>query len=168
MSSSPQIFEIANQAIIDDIKTELRLQGHYFTGALEASLTPQEIEEGNFIILTASANAYLKDLENGIPASQINLSSINYTSLANWVQVKSIWRGCSAKKALSIAFAIAKKWKKEGFELYGAIYFSKTGSVDHAIQQTFSKNDEKYFDLVDNVAIGNLDLQFNNTKTGTI
>ena len=50
-----KIFRSANDEIINDIKKELRLQGHYFTGALEASLIDKEIEENGGITLTAEA-----------------------------------------------------------------------------------------------------------------
>lgn len=168
MPANTQIFKPANDAIIADIKTELRLQGHYFTGALEASLMDKEIEEAGVIILTAEALGYLEDLEHGIPSSGINFNNIDFDKLADWVRIKSAWRGCSPKAALKIAWAIAKKWRKEGFELAGAIPYSKTGRVDSAVQETFAKNDDKYFGMIDNVAIGSLDDSFNQIKSGTI
>lgn len=168
MPTNTSIFEPANRAIIDDIKKELRLQGHFFTGALEASLLEKRIAENGGVVLTAEALGYLEDLEHGIPASQINFNKINFHNLAEWVRIKSIWRGCSEKKALSIAFAIAKKWKREGFELEGARFFSKTGIVDRAVAETFDKNQPKYIGMIDTAAIGSLDNIFNEVKSGTV
>lgn len=168
MPTNTQIFHPANDAIIADIKNELRLQGHYFTGALEASLVDREIEEAGSIVLTAQALGYLEDLEYGILPGLIDINHVDYNKLAEWVMIKSRWRGCSQKAALGIAVALAKRWKKEGFELPGALAYTKTGKVDHAVQDTFEKNDDKYFGMIDSAAIGSLDESFNEIKSGMI
>lgn len=168
MPANTNIFEPANKAIVDDIKKELRLQGHRFSGALESSLRERQVAENGGVTLTAPALGYLEDLEHGIDGGLIDFNKINFTFLATWVRVKSIWRGCSPKVALKIAFAIAKKWKREGFELEGAKFFSETGKVDEAVSETFEKNQPKFIGLVDEAAIGSLDNIFHEVKGGTI
>lgn len=168
MATNANIFSPANLAIINDIKKELRLQGHHFKGALEASLRSREIAEAGGITLTAESLGYLEDLEKGIHPSNIDLGKIDYNQLAEWVRIKSIWRGCSPKQALKIAFAIAKKWTKEGFELEGAKAFSQTGIVDKAVFETFNKNQDRYVGMIDTEAIGSLDNSFSSIKSGTV
>ncbi len=163
-----KIFDLANKAIVEDIKTELRLQGHHFTGALEASIQDRIIEDNGSLVLTAEALSYLEDLEKGIPANEIPNRTIDLPGLASWVRIKSIWRGCSEKQSFKIALTIIKKWKKEGFELEGAKFFSSTGKVDRAVSETFEKNQDEYFTMIDQAAIGRLDDIFSSIKSGTI
>lgn len=168
MANNPTIFEPANRSIVDDIKKELRLQGHRFTGTLEASFRPYEVNESGGVTLTSEALPYLQDLEQGIPASQIVNKRTNVTFLATWVRVKSIWKGCTVKESFNIAYAIINKWKKEGFELEGAKLYSETGRVNKAVSEAFDKNQPKIIGLLDTAAIGSLDNIFHEVKSGTV
>lgn len=165
MPTSPKIFQKVNQAIIDDIKSELRLQGHYLTGALEASLQPREELEGNDIILTAQALGYLESLEKGIPASQIKMDTSSIAEMTKYVTLRMGYRGNYATK---VAISILKKQIKEGNPTDNSYNFSKTGERKFAVEDTFYNNQPRYTGMMDDVAYGGLDDQFNKVKSGTI
>jgi len=165
METNPSIFEPANRLIVEDIRTELRLQGHYLTGALEASIHDEEIHENGGITLTASALEYLEDLETGIAAPQIELSSSRLTEMTRYVELRMGYHG---KKATSVAYAIIKKQQKEGMPTHGSYAFSKTGFRTEVMEQTFDKNQPKFVNLIDTAAFNSLDNIFNQVKSGTI
>lgn len=165
MQTDPSIFEQANHSIIEDIRTELRLQGHYLTGALEASLHDEEIAENGGVTLTASALGYLEDLETGIPASQIDLSSSRIEAMTRYVELRMGYHG---KKAVSVAYAIIKKQQKEGMPTHGSYAFSQTGFRTEVMEQTFEKNQPKYVSEIDEATFNSLDNIFNQVKSGTI
>lgn len=165
MPANPQIFEPVNKSIIEDIKTELRLQGHYLTGALEASLHDEEIEENGGITLTASAFGYLEDLEKGILAPFIVINAATVAEMTRYVELRMGYHG---KLATSVAYAILKKQQKEGNPTSGSYNFSKTGFRKEAVEQTFEKNQPKYIEGIDAAAFNSLDEIFNQVKSGTI
>lgn len=165
MSAETKMFHPANDAIIADIKKELRLQGHYLTGALEASLVDREIEEAGGITLTAEALGYLEDLEKGIDASLIDINSKSLAEMTRYVELRMGYRGSYAQK---VAYAILRKQQKEGNPTTGSYAFTKTGERTKAVTETFEKNDNKYFGMIDSAAVGSLDESFNEIKSGTI
>lgn len=165
MPSNTAIFHPANQAIIDDIKKELRLQGHYLTGALEASLNAREIAEDGSVILTASALRYLEDLEEGIPASEIGMDTKSINEMTKYVNLRM---GYTGKYAIKVALAILRKQQKEGNPTQASYEYSKTGERTDAVKETFRQNQPRYVDLIDKPAIGGLDNDFNKIKSGTI
>ena len=149
----------ANKAIIEDIKRELRLQGHYLTGALEASLHAKEITEGDIIHLTAEA------AEKGVPANHIEISSATLAAMTKYVQLRMGYQG---RKASQVAYRILQKQQEEGMPTKASYQYSKTGDRLDAVDDTFRKNDTRYFDLIDQVTFGGLDTEFATIKTGTI
>lgn len=164
MATSTSIFETANRQIIDDIKKELRLQGHYLTGALEASLLEREIAENGGVTLTAEALGYLEDLEKGIAGENINIAA----RMNDMVRYVNLRLGYFGKKAQQVAFLILRKQRQEGMPTSGSYAFTKTGFRKEAVEQTFEHNQPKYVDLIDTAAIGALDNIFSEIKSGTI
>lgn len=162
MADSTQIFHPANQAIIDDIKKELRLQGHYLTGALESSLTPKEINENGGVTLTASALGYLEDLEKGISPNNISATVEEMTRYVN------LRMGYTGKYAIKVAIAILKKQRKEGSPTKASYEFTKTGERKFAVEDTFYNNQPRYVNMLDDATIGSLDNSFTQIKSGTI
>ena len=96
MPDNKKIFEPANNAINADIKAELRAQGHYLTGALEASLKSREIDESGNIVLTAEALGYIKDLETGLNPDQLDMSNSRLQELTRYVELRMGYRGSKA------------------------------------------------------------------------
>jgi hypothetical protein len=161
-SNFPQV----NHAIAEDIKKELRLQGHYLTGTLENSITEIITTGENGLTLAASAAGYIESLEHPTPASQINLTTAEYRGLIKWVMLRGL--ATSEGPASRIASAIVAKWKKEGRPTEGSKEFSKTGKRIEAIADTFQKNDSRYTGMIDKEVIGGLDDEFNTIKSGTV
>lgn len=165
MATNPNIFNPANKVIAEDIKTELRLQGHYLTGALEASLHEKEIHENGGITLTAQALEYIEDLEKGIPGFRIGLDDKSISEMTRYVQLRLGYQG---KKAIKVAIAILKKQQKEGNPTKGSYAFTQTGFRTEAVSDTFDKHQAKYIAMIDEPAIGSLDNIFHEIKSGTI
>jgi hypothetical protein len=146
-----------NFQIVEDIKKELRLQGHYLTGALENSMEPrQSITE-----LEAFAYAYLQELEQGVPASEIpalNKGSQEFINLVKWVKLRGLNDG--RLSADSIAEAIWRKWQRKGKPLESSKEFSKTGEILGAVETVFKKNEADYFAQIDEEVVLTLDKNF--------
>jgi hypothetical protein len=166
LPTNPTIFAPANRAITDDIKKELRLQGHYLTGALEASLLEKEISESGGVTLTASALEYLEDLENFTQPENIKLSRAGFEDLKGWVLLRGMTTSTSV--AEKIAFAILRKWKKEGRPTAASTAFSKTGQRTKAVEIAFEKNESNYFEMIDDTVLATLDNIFHEVKSGTL
>lgn len=147
-----------NYQIVEDIKKELRLQGHFATGALEESFEPkQSINE-----LEAFAYAYLQELEEGVEASEIpalNKRSNEFLNLVKWVKLKGLESaGRNFMSAESIAEAIWRKWQKKGKPLETSKQFSKTGQITGAVEAVFKKGN--YFEQIDEEVVLTLDKNF--------
>lgn len=166
MATNTNIFEPANRAIVDDIKKELRLQGHYLTGALEASLLEKEIAENGGVTLTAEALGYLEDLENFTQPENIRLSRAGFENLKGYVLQRGMTTSTSV--AEKIAYAILAKWKKEGRPTAASARFSGTGERTKAVTLVFERNESNYFEMIDDAALGSLDNIFHEIKSGTV
>lgn len=166
MPTNTKIFHPVNRDIIEDIKKELRLQGHHLTGALEASLVEREIAEAGGISLTAQALGYLEELENYTPAENIRIGSVEFENLKGWVLLRGMAK--DTYTAGLIATAIVKKWKKEGRPTEGSRAFSDTGERTHAVETVFERNQSNYFEMIDDAALGSMDKSFHELKSGTI
>lgn len=128
-----------------DLKSELREQGHYLTGALENSIESQIVFTGDGLALEISALDYLNPVNTGVPAENIPYNSgvrsgagtsAYIQGLVNYVKKRM---GVSNdKEALGIAFAIAKKHENEGMPTAASSRFSsngrRTGALDRVIE----------------------------------
>ena len=166
MKPNSNQFAKINNEIIEDLKNELRLQGHFLTGALEQSIDGKIISENGSLILSAAAAAYLETLENYTPASQIVISQKEYMQLIGWVKLRKMAN--STDEASKIASLIVAKWKKEGRPTKDSVAYSDTGKRTHALKETFDNNEGKYTKMIDNVVISDLDKQFHQIKSGTV
>lgn len=166
-------FKKVNHEIAEDVKKMLRLQGHYLTGELERSFEELILTAENHISLIATSKKYGEYLEDGVPANKIPYnpgsgakSSKYISALQQYVKLRM---GISEdKKALSIAFAIAKKHKAEGMGTKKSIEHSSTGKRIEAIKDTFVNNDNRYGQMIDKEVVSGIDDVFNLIKSGTI
>lgn len=165
MSTNTNIFKTANQAVIEDLKKELRDQGHYLTGALEASLHAREIAEAGGVTLTAEALGYLEDLEKGLAPHQIDFSAKGIQEMTRYVELRMGFKG---KKAIKVAILILKKQAKEGNPTKNSYQYSKTGFRTEAIRDVFDNKNDRFTGLIDIAAIGSLDEPSLAIKSGTI
>lgn len=156
------LFQI-DQTIIDDIRHELALQGHYLTGALEASIKERLIHEGGAIILSAEALGYIETLENYTRPEDIKISEQEFEGLKRWVVLRGLG---STREAEGIAKAIIRKWKKEGRPTVASLQYSKTGDRTYAVNETFQKNEGKYTKMLDHGIGSILDSEARDLKEG--
>jgi hypothetical protein len=163
MSVNQSILYQIDHSIIEDIRHELALQGHYLTGALEASIKERLIHEGGAIILSAEALGYIETLEKRTPASEIRLNREEFDNLREWV----IKRGIATYETSSfVASAIVKKWKQGGRPTEASNAYSQTGKRTEAINDTFDKNAGKYVQLLDHGVGSILDSEARDLKEG--
>lgn len=142
MAFSPEIFSDINEIVSEDVKQELRLQGHYAFGELESSFKLFNLFIASSIILEAQSLGYIKELEEGVPASKINISPAEFQKIVNWVQLRGMAKGI--KDARQVAYFIIRKWKQEGKPLETSKQFSETGDILNAVKITFEAWREKY------------------------
>ena len=165
MATDTSIFKKANKAIIFDIQKELRLQGHYLTGALEASIEEREVHENGGITLTAKAAEYLRTLEEGIQPEDIVINSDKLAEMTKYVELRMGYRG---GKAMQVAYRILQKQALEGNPTNSSYKYSKTGKRTEAVSETFNKNENRYGAMVDTAVVGSLDTIFHQPQNGTI
>lgn len=162
----PQDLKKVAEMVMDDIKKELRAQGHYDTGRLEKSMTPYAAGVTNETIIQAYAADYIMELEHGVPANKIKITNTEFEELKEWVKRKI--GALSSSDATSIAAAIVAKWKKEGKPLSGSYGYSPNGEVLGAMQEAYERNEQKYTNFLDDTISDGLDKEFLKTKSGTI
>lgn len=153
-----------NYKIVADIKRELRLQGHYLTGDLERSFQEKQSNTDGQVYLEAYAYAYLQELEKGLTKDEIpafNKSSPEFANLVKWVKLRGLPdAGEFYTSAETIAEAIYRKWQRKGKPLESSKEFSQTGEILGAVSGTFNKNDDLYFNQIDEEVVKTLDLNF--------
>jgi hypothetical protein len=162
----PQDLKKLAVMVMDDIKNELRAQGHYDTGRLEQSMTPYAAGVSNETVIQAYAADYIMELEHGVPANKIKISNSEFEELKGWVRRKI--GALSSSDATSIAAAIVSKWKKEGKPLNGSVEYSPNGEVLGAMSTAYDRNEGKYINFLDDTISDGLDKEFLKTKSGTI
>ena len=157
----------AGERIAAALKNELRAQGHYDTGKLEASIRVKVTESGGDYTINVEALGYLTTLNKGQQASEIRrLNGAQLNKLAGWIQRKGGY--FTYKQALSAAGALNAKWMKEGKPLDTAAEYSltgeTTGALDNAIRDTW--REVKF--IMDEEMVNELDIQFHKVKSGKV
>lgn len=126
----------------DNLKKELRAQGHFLTGALEKSIRTQFSSTFNNTVLQTVALDYIDDLEEGIRPEHINPEDPKYLKgLTSYVQKRF---GFDAGKAAAVALRIAHKHRKEGMPTKASYEFSTTGERTFAILDSYNKNEARF------------------------
>lgn len=142
-----QALEQIADAILASMRELLALQGHNLTGALSSSLRSKiktTAQEWNIDFLGLT---YGKFVNNGVSAARIPFGkntgakkSKYIEGLINFASKKFL---VSKKEATSIAFAIARKHKREGMPSLGSFLYSKTGKRTEFIQDALKENEQK-------------------------
>lgn len=125
-----------------ELTTELTKQGHILTGSLRDSIETKSTAFAKGIILSTFFNSYGEPINTGVPGPRIpytpNSGKKNSKYIAGLVDfVKKRRIETNDKKALGVAFAIARTQKKQGQPTKGSFKFSKnkrrSGWVDFAL-----------------------------------
>lgn len=148
-----------------DLAKELRDQGHYLTGALERSIKSRQTNSGNSFVLETEANDYITDLNEGVPASQIQVDVAYVQELAAYAQKRF---GVSGGAALRAGYNIAKKHAIEGNPTKASYQYSNTGDRLHAIEDSYQKNEAEYDQQIETSLSQELDDLIDHTFTETL
>ena len=121
------LLQIGNK-INEAIKDRMKVQGHHLRGGIENSLRLEET--GNEI--TCYAAHYAEFVNNGVPAAKIPYSPGSGKKKSDYISglqeyAKARKMADTDEEALSIAFAIAKKHKKNGMPTGGSWGWSRNG-----------------------------------------
>lgn len=157
-------FDNLNDKIVRAIRRQLFLQGHYLTGALEASINPGRKRANGGVLLSAEAAGYLEKLEKGVKAEDIVINETTLAEMTRYVEKRMGYRG---RKAMGVALLILKKQQKEGSPTSGSYQYSKTGKRTEVVAETFDNNRIIFTDALDDVVYSDIDAA-NNVKTGII
>lgn len=122
----------------DELKEELRAQGHYLTGALERSIDSKFVDQGDTIAREIVANDYAETLNTGIPSSKININDAGY--IAGLTRYAEQRFGYFGEQAKTVAFQIAAKHKKEGMPTKNSYQYSENNRRTHAIDVSVENN----------------------------
>ena len=157
------ILEGAEKLINQILINESAAQGHYLTGALDASLSADIIKNGKTDTLEGTAAYYSQFVNNGFPAESASMKQfpfvVNYWKL----------RGLSDNEAKRAAAATIRIWMKQGgMPTAASARFSQTGSRTNMIQNAFigSKTEiDQYMKSALDFAVNE---KFHETKSETI
>lgn len=143
-----QFLDKIKQDLIQNSIKNIRLQGHTLTGKLEKSIEVQVIQKVDTFI-NLLAESYGIPLNTGVKASRIPYKKGSGRRSSEYIKGLQMFAKkrmrVSDKEALNIAFAIAKKHKKEGMPTRGSFRYSKNGKrtnfFDDAVNETLASVD---------------------------
>lgn len=171
------VLDKAGKLIQDEMRKQLRDQGHYLTGSLERSIVNRVVITGDATVLEGVALNYAGILDQGTTAARIPFSygvtrpkgqgagtSKYITALIQYWKL----RGLDDKEAKSAAFATAIKQKREGMPTLTSRKHAKGGVRTFFIEVAEIALGRK----VDDTVMGGIDdlieKKFNETKSETI
>ena len=115
----------------EDLRKELKAQGHYLTGKLNDSIEYDIRVEGDFVRAEMEIEDYGLSMEFGIKPQNIPYSPGSGAGTSKYIQgLISFWnkRGVTGREGIRAAFATAAKHKKEGMPTRSSYAFSTTGA----------------------------------------
>lgn len=142
----------------NDLKKELRAQGHYLTGALERSIVSTQTSSGDKSVIEMDALDYADDLFEGVPPEHIDQSDI--TGLTKYAEKRF---GLSGKAAIKAAIAIARKHAKEGMPTKNSYRYSSTGERLFANVEAYNKHESEFDQLLETGVSQELDQYIDKT-----
>lgn len=150
-----------------NLKQELRDQGHYLTGALENSIIDRYTENSDGAVMDMEALDYIDDVNEGIAPNHIDVNDADYIKGLRQYAVQRF--GAKTEKiALRIAFAIARKHKREGMPTQASYAFSKTGERTEAVEISYNEHSKQNEEIIEEGISVELDELINKTFDKTI
>lgn len=128
-----ELLKVSGRGIAEDIKSELRLQGHVNTGELIKSVQSGVINKTDGADLEIEMNDYHVFVEHGVKAGRIPFggrSKAGRGGVSKYIQGLInyfISKGKSKEEAKRAAFATAHKHKDEGMPTKNSYKYSKNG-----------------------------------------
>ena len=147
------MFETIGDHITSKIRERSRVQGHTLTGKFEAGLGYEIRRDGdNFTIVGLDESGVGKYLDKFLPASKVPYSPGSGASKSLFIDGLKRYAeqrfGLSGKEAMSAAFAMATKMKKEGKPTYGSMQYSGNGSRTGVITDTLEEESDTIGEMI--------------------
>lgn len=137
------IAERIGETLIEEIRNQILLQGHYMTGALSKSVEAKTEVVADGVIIRFLLNSYGLPVNNGVIPSRIPFGKPTGAKVSKYIQglirFAKIRFRVTEKEAKGIAFAIARKQVKEGMPTNGSYRFTKTGKRTDFLEQAVIK-----------------------------
>ena len=133
---------------------ELRDQGHNLTGSLISSLEEKVTVAAGRLTIEMYGNDYGDPLNTGVPAARIPYTpGQSRAATSKYIQglIHFAERrfGLRGKEAISAAFAIARKHKREGMPTRGSYKYSSNGRRTGWIDVILADNDQELTSFVE-------------------
>lgn len=148
--------------ISDELKSELRAQGHYNTGKLDQSIEGKVGSSKNKDILIGTAPYYALVLHHGFGPESASFKQVPF--LTRYFLSK----GYSDKDAKSFAFATVKKWMVTGMPTPGSFAYSTNGERLNVVSIVKLAVNSKVNSTMSNGLDKIINQKFNETKSETI
>lgn len=167
MLGTPTIKKLDN-AMEHDLDKELRDQGHYLTGRLANSIQPRIGENKNGVSLEVLAEDYIDQLNTGLPFNDPSFNGNNIA--AHILEMISYGRllGLSEQDAARFGVAVARKHRLQGMPTINSFNFASNGRRTHAIETSYSDNETKYEQIIEEGFSNELDDLIDKTFQQTI
>jgi len=160
-----EILRDATEELNEAIRNEFSLQGHTLTGAAERSLQAKIIRSGDRVDAIGEAVEYMQKLNDGVPTSEIKVTDQYVRELANYVTLRM---GYTGKKALKVAFLIARKHMMEGMPTEASSQYSKTGERKGFFKAADDDPSNKTEQLIDTGIDRMMDAVFSKQQSETV
>lgn len=158
-----QIYEGAENFINQLLRKESSAQGHFLTGALEASLDAKISKQGKADIMDGIAAYYTQYVDQGFPAESASMKQFPF--MVRYFQA----RGLDEKEAKNAAAATIKVWMKQGgMPTQASKRFSETGSRTNMISNAMVGADAQINEYFSNAFDFAFDEKYHETKSETI
>lgn len=122
----------AMERLRDDLRKELKAQGHNLTGRLSESLEYDIETRPGFVIASMECEDYGLVMEFGVPAERIPYTpGSGGGGTSKYIQgLIRFWnlKGVTGREGVRAAFATAAKHKREGMPTRASFAFSSTGA----------------------------------------
>lgn len=153
--------EMVSNFVIAELRKTLQVQGHNLTGNLASSIEAYTLDTLNGYFIRFYWEDYGVPLDTGVPGDRIPYTpgekrkdtSKYIEGLVKYVQQRMNISG--DKDALSAAFAIARKHKKEGMSTINSREFSDTKKRNNWVNNTLEAIDDKLTQMI-NDALGEI------------
>ncbi len=147
LTREEELFAAANQIgelILISMRQVLQLQGHKLSGALERSLRFEVKQDKGTLSIVFFGLQYGIFIDKGVSPNRIPFGgrrtgrrrSLYIQGLQRFAQKRFL---VNKKEALRIAFAIARKHKREGLPTLASFKFSQTGERKNWIERSTQK-----------------------------
>lgn len=153
-------FEQELKAIIEDLRDEIRQQGHVATGSFEKSFEAEIKDSDNAGFLgVIFGNDYWEAVDTGVSAGRIPYSpGMGRGGTSKYIQALIEWAGVvrpelDERERKSFVFAVATVASREGNPTRGSYSFSRNGERTGFVKRTIDKHINT---LAANLSKGNL------------